>query len=50
MQETWENDQKLNFGPNFGQLDPNLGSKKFFSWILPPLVVRYCCKLSLYAI
>ena len=40
---------KLNFGPNFGQFDPDLGPE-IFSWILPLLVVRHCCNLSLYAI
>ena len=44
--QTWENGKKPNFGPDFGPF----GSPNFFSWILPLLDIRYCCKVSLYAI
>ena len=27
--QTWENGEKHNFGPNFGQIDLNLGPKYF---------------------
>ena len=30
MNQTWENGEKTNFGPNFGVFDPNLGPKIFF--------------------
>ena len=30
MNQTWENGKKLNFGPNFGSLGPNLGHPNFF--------------------
>ena len=43
MKQTSENSKRLNFGPNF---DPT--QKKFFRWVLPLLVVRYCSKLSCY--
>ena len=43
MMKTWENDEKPNFGPNFGP-------QKSFSWVFPLLVVRNCSKLSSYAI
>ena len=36
MNQTWENGEKPNFGPDFGLFGPNLGPK-------------YCCKLSLNA-
>ena len=49
MNQTWENYKKPSFGTNFGPFGPNLGSKNFFSKILPLLRVRHCCKLSLYA-
>ena len=50
MDQTWENGKKPSFGPHFGPFDPNLVPKNFFSWILPLLDFRNCCKLSLYAI
>ena len=31
-------------------IGPNLGPQNFYSWFLPLPVVRYCFKLSLYAI
>ena len=49
MNQTSENGEKSNFGPNFGSFGPNF-APKFFPWILPLLDVRHCCKLSLYAI
>ena len=30
MNQTLENSQKLNFGPDFGQFGPNLGPQFFF--------------------
>ena len=30
IHQTWENGKKRNFGPNFGQIDLNLGPKYFF--------------------
>ena len=50
MNQTWENDKKPSCQPNFDPFGQNLGSKKFFWWILPLVDVRHCCKLSLYAI
>ena len=47
LRKTWENDRKPNFGTNFGPFDPHLHFKKIFSWILPLLYVRHCCKISL---
>ena len=29
MHQTWENDPKPNFGPNFGLFDPNLDPQIF---------------------
>ena len=49
MNQTWENGKKTNFGPNFDSFGPNLGYN-FFSWVLPLLDVRHCCKLSFYTI
>ena len=49
MTQTCENDKKRNFEPDFGLFGPNLG-RQIFLWVLPPLDVRHCCKLSLYAI
>ena len=37
---------KPNFGPNFGLFWPKFGRKKFFSWVLPLIYIRHCCKLS----
>ena len=36
------------FEHNFGRPPPPPKKKKLFSWILPVLDVRHCCKLSLY--
>ena len=45
--QRWENGKK----PNFGLLGPNFGPQFFLcAWILPPVDVRHCYKLSLYAI
>ena len=30
MYQTWKNDKKPNFGPNFDQFGPNLGPQIFF--------------------
>ena len=30
MNQTWENNKKPNFEPNFGLFDPNLGPQNFF--------------------
>ena len=43
MMQPQENDKNHNFKPNFGP-------PKFFSMVLPLLVVRQCSKLSPYAI
>ena len=50
MTQTWENGKKPSFRTNFSPFGPYLGPKFFFSWILPLLDVRNCCKLSLYGI
>ena len=31
MNQTWENNKKTNFGPNFGVFGSNLGPKNFFA-------------------
>ena len=49
MNEIWENGKKLNFGPDFGLFDPNLGLSFFFQ-VLHLLIVTYCSKLSSYVI
>ena len=49
MNEAWENDKKPNFGNDFGPFVPKL-SAKFFSRVLPLLVVKYCSKLLTNAI
>ena len=47
----WENGKKkTNFGPDFDPFWPKFSPPKFFSWVLPLLEVKHCCKLSLYAI
>ena len=33
MNQTWENYEKTNFGPNFGPRKPRLGLKTFFRGI-----------------
>ena len=30
MNQTWKNNKKLSFGPDFGPFDPNLGPKNVF--------------------
>ena len=47
MNQKWENSKKPSSfpGPILAPLAQNC-----FTWILPPLDVRHCCKLSLYAI
>ena len=50
MNQTWENSKKPNFELDFGPFGPHLGSQNFFLWDLPLLDIKYCCKLSLYAI
>ena len=42
--------KKTNFGPDFDPFWPKFSPPKFFSWVLPLLDVKHCCKLSLYAI
>ena len=32
MTQTYENDKKPNFGPDFGSFGPNLGPRIFFHW------------------
>ena len=43
MNQTWENGKKPGL-----PLWPNFGPQIFFSCILTPLEVRFCCKLSLH--
>ena len=50
MNQTSGNDQKPNFGHDFGPLLDQRWSPKPFSWVLPLLDLIHCCKLSLYAI
>ena len=38
MKQTWENDNKPNFGLGFGLFDPNMDPPKFFLRVLPLLV------------
>ena len=42
--------KKANFTPDFGPFWSKFGPQKFFSWVLPLLDVRNCCKPSFYAI
>ena len=49
INQTWENGKKPSFGPDFSPLGQNMDPKTF-SWILPLLHIRHCCKLYLYAI
>ena len=44
-----DNSKKLISGPILACLT-QIWAQKLFSWILSPLDVRHCCKLSLYAI
>ena len=50
----WTKIEKIKINPVSGLIlasfGPNLVPPKKFSWILPVLNVRHCCKLSLYAI
>ena len=46
MNQTWENGEILISGPILAQI----WTPKCFSWILPLLDIRHCCKLSLCAI
>ena len=50
MNQTWENDKKNNFGPDFGSFGPKLRPQNLFSCLLLLLDVRHCSKLSLYAL
>ena len=45
MKQTWENDKKLSFGPNFGPFGPNSGQQFFFSKNLASSVTSYHGKL-----
>ena len=45
MNQTWENGEKSNFGPDFGLFGHNFGPQIFLQ-VLPLLVVRHCSKLS----
>ena len=47
--QTSQNDEEHNFGPNFVPFD-QFGPQNSFLWILPLLVARHCLKLSSYAI
>ena len=50
MNQTWENGEEPKLGPDFDLFGPNLEPQVFFSWVIPRLYVKHCCKLSLYAI
>ena len=39
MDQTWKNDKKTNFGPDFSPFGPNLNPQFFFLQVLPQLVV-----------
>ena len=41
INQTWENDKKLNFRPDFGPFGPNLGAPKFCSCVLALLGLRH---------
>ena len=36
MSQTWENEKKPSFGPDFGPFDPNLGFKDFIIDFISP--------------
>ena len=48
MNQTWGNNKKPNFWPDFDPW-PKFGTPKFFSWALPLLDIRHCRKSSSYA-
>ena len=48
--QPWENSQKNLVSDRYWPLWPKLGPWKYFSWFLPLIHVRHCCKLSLYTI
>ena len=50
MNQTWENDQKPNFGLDFGPFGRTLVSHILYSWVLPLPDVRHCRKLSPYVV
>ena len=50
INQTWENDKKPTFGPDFGAFLLRFGLQKLFLWVLHLLDVAHCCKLSLYVI
>ena len=45
INQTWGNGKKPTFEPDW-----SFGLPKLFTWVLPLLNVRHCCKLWLYAI
>ena len=50
MNQTGKNGKTPSFEPYFGLFWPIFGPRNCFSWVLPLLDVRHCCKLSLYVI
>ena len=42
--------KKTNFGPDFSSFGAKCDPQNFFSWVLPLLEVKHCCRLSLYVI
>ena len=50
VNQTEENGEKPNLGPDFVPFVPNLACPIFFSWVVPLLDIRHCCKLPLYVI
>ena len=48
--QTWEKVQQSSSGTNFSPFWPKFEPQKLFSWNLPLLNVKNCCKLSSYAI
>ena len=47
MEQTWENWEK---NPSFWARLTQIWVPQVFSWALPPLCGRQCCKISLYEI
>ena len=50
MNQTWENEKKSSFGPDFGPFSPNSGRQNLFPKNLDLLVTRYHGQVSSYTI